>query len=422
MSLARCLLATALLTSPLLAHAALPTLEPEPGLNAHVEQDGESYRLQQPDGSWIELQIPDEDIGNPPRFSVEDYDFDGRADLAISVAAGMVNENYHLYLYRPALKRYELLPMPAETLIGSLSCSGFSGLERKVEERALYSHCRSGPRWYYDALRFDDHGQPWLYKTLQVQDDYSPDYPYLFFPLFEKTFDIQGKVVASRAMNDDNQVQTWTVPAARLYLYQQPDQASRSQAYLIQGDVCEVLARKEQWLQIRYASRKGPLERWISLDQAYDLHQRYSAAPHPDGVKLSVSDFSEPTEPLFSLGLSADRPLKLEHAEVHLLFTAADGNQSSHRLYAANHEVELNAGEGYPLDDNYIERRDGQYLIYHADEQQQDAYVPFFPALAPGRYRVRVVLTDPGLTAPVYAAEEVLIDYPPAIAEQASTP
>ncbi|WP_256203139.1 hypothetical protein [Pseudomonas sp. ML96] len=421
MPLARCLLATALLASPLLAHANLPTLEPEPGLQAHGEQNGERYRLQQPDGSWIELSIPDEDIGNPPRFSVEDYDFDGHADLAISVAAGMVNENYRLYLYRPAQRRYEFLPMP-ETLIGSLSCSGFSGLERKVEERALYSHCRGGPRWYYDALRFDDHGQPWLYKTLQVQDDYSPDYPYLFFPLFEKTFDPQGQVLASRAMNDDGQPQTWTVPATRLYLYQQPDESSRSKAYLIQGDVCEVLARKEQWLRIRYASKKGPLERWISLDQAYDLHQRLSAAPHPDGLQLSASDFSDPASPLFSLGLNAKRSFTLEHAEVHLLFTAADGTQSSHRLYAANHRIELKPGEGYTLDDNYIEQRGGQYLIYHADEQQQDAYVPFFPELAPGRYRVRVALTDPGLAAPLYTSEEVLIDYPPAIAEPTSTP
>ena len=86
-----------------------------------------------------------------------------------------------------------------ETLIDRINCSGFSGLARNLKERALYSNCRSGPRWYYDAFRFDEQGQPWLYKTLQVQDDYSPDYPYVFFPLFEKTFDQQGKVVASRA-------------------------------------------------------------------------------------------------------------------------------------------------------------------------------------------------------------------------------
>ncbi|MEO4046655.1 hypothetical protein AAFN46_06125 [Pseudomonas sp. CAU 1711] len=416
MPLVRHLLASALLAAPLLSHANLPILEPEPGLQAHVQQDGDSYRLQQPDGSWIELEIPEANE-TAPRFEVADYDFDGHNDLGISMAAGMVNEVYNLYLYRPTQRRYEFLALP-ETLVDRLGCSGFCGLERKPEERALYSSCRSGPRWYYDAFRFDAKGQPWLYKTLQVQEDYSPDYPYLFFPLFEKTFDIRGKVVASRAIDDDNRPQTWTVPTARLYLYQQPHEASRSKAYLIQGDVCEVLARRGQWLQIRYASRKGALERWVSLDQAYDLHRRYSAAPHPDGATLGMADFSDPAYPNFNLGLSADRPLTLEHAEVHLLFTASDGTEYSHRLYAVHHPITLSANESAMLDDNFIEHRDGQFVVYHADERGQDAHVPFFPKLVPGRYRVRAVLTDAHLSAPIYSAQEVLVDYPPAIAEK----
>ena len=58
---------------------------------------------------------------------------------------------------------------------------------------------------------------------------------------------------------------------------------------------------------------------------------------------------------LFSLSLHASRQITLKHVEVHLLFTAADGSRSSHRLYAANHRVELQAGADYLLDDNYIE-------------------------------------------------------------------
>ncbi|HSX71578.1 MAG TPA: hypothetical protein VLF16_11660, partial [Pseudomonas sp.] len=205
MSLVRRLLAASLLLTPLVAYANLPTLEPEPGTTARVERDGERYLLLQADGSRIELEIPEANEAEP-RFEVEDYDFDGHDDLGVSLSAGMVNQVYHLYLYRPAQRRFELLTMP-ETLIDRLNCSGFWGLERKVEERALYSSCRSGPRWYHDAFRFD-RGRPWLYKTLQVQDDYSPDYPYLFFPLFEKTFDPQGEVVASRAIDDDGEPQT----------------------------------------------------------------------------------------------------------------------------------------------------------------------------------------------------------------------
>jgi len=101
-----------------------------------------------------------------------------------------------------------------------------------------------------------------------VRHDYDPDAP-VFFAVFEKNLDPEGNIIASRALDDDDRPLTWTVPSSRLYLHQRPDHASRSKAYLIEGDVCDVLDQQGNWLLIRYASRKGPLERWVSLDQAY---------------------------------------------------------------------------------------------------------------------------------------------------------
>lgn len=400
-----------LLLLPTCALAELPSLEPQPGLHAQVLQQGERYFMQQPDGSRLELAIPEGNDVEAPSFDVDDYDFDGHPDLAIRVPVGMVNSVYSLYLYRPALRRFELLLMPP-TLLDRANCSELSELQPRQDERALYSHCRSGPRWYYDAYRFDDSGTPWLYKTLQVSNDYGQNYPYVFFPIFEKTLDPQGKVVASRALDDDDQPLTWTVPTPRLYLHERPDEASRSKAYLIQGDACEVLDQRENWLLIRYASRKGPIERWVSLDEAYDLHRDYSGAPHPDGVTLDMSDFSAVDDVPFTLSLGAI-PTTLYQAEVHLIFVAQDGTSRSHRLYRIEHS--LDASEDALLDDNYIERRDGRFVIYHADSQGNDAYVPFFPDLPAGRYRVRAVLTDPALSAPVYSQQEVEMDYPPAL-------
>lgn len=258
-----------LLLLPTLALADLPHFEPEPGQHAQVQQQGERYVLQQPDGTRLELDIPEGNEVEAPSFYVEDYDFDGHLDLAIRVPVGMVNSVYHLYLYRPAERRFELLQLPPE-LSERANCSQLSELQPNLDERALYSHCRSGPRWYHDAYRFDDAGVPWLYKTLQVNHAYDPDAP-VFFPLFEKTLDPQGRIIASRALDDDDQPRTWTVPNARLYLHQRPDATSRTKAYLIEGDVCEVLDQQGNWLLIRYASRKGPLERWVSLGEAYGL-------------------------------------------------------------------------------------------------------------------------------------------------------
>lgn len=256
-----------LLLLPFFAAAELPEFEPEPGLRSLVEKHGERYVLLQPDGNPLALSIPEGNEIEAPSFEVDDYDFDGHPDLAIRVPVGMVNSVYHLYLYRPVLRRFERLHMPSE-LMERANCSELSQLQPDKAQRALYSHCRSGPRWYYDAYRFDESGAPWLYKTLHVRHDYDPDAP-VFFPVFEKTLDPQGRIIASRALDDGDQPLTWTVPAPRLHLHERPEETSRSKAYLIAGDVCEVLDQQGRWLQIRYASRKGPLERWVSLDEAY---------------------------------------------------------------------------------------------------------------------------------------------------------
>lgn len=256
-----------LLLLPCFAAAELPEFEPEPGLRSLVEKHGEHYVLLQPDGNPLALSIPEGNEIEAPSFEVDDYDFDGHPDLAIRVPVGMVNSAYHLYLYRPVLRRFERLHMPAE-LMERVNCSELSQLQPDKEQRALYSHCRSGPRWYYDAYRFDESGAPWLYKTLHVRHAYDPDAP-VFFPVFEKTLDPQGRIIASRALDDGDQPLTWTVSAPRLHLHERPEETSRSKAYLIAGDVCEVLDQQGRWLQIRYASRKGPLERWVSLDEAY---------------------------------------------------------------------------------------------------------------------------------------------------------
>lgn len=409
-----------LLLLPSFALAALPDFEPEPGLRVQVEKQGEHYFLQQPDGSRLALSIPEGNDSEAPSFEIGDYNFDDHHDLAIRVSVGMVNSAYHLYLYQPTLRRFEILYMPSE-LMERVNCSWLSELHPNKEQRALYSHCRSGPGWYYDAYRFDAAGTPWLYKTLYLSHDYHPDYPYVFFPVFERTLDRQGKVVASRTLDENDQQQTWIVPSPRLYLHGRPDVASRSKAYLIKGDVCEVLDQQGNWLHISYHSRKGPLERWISLNEAYDLHQFLSSAPHPDGLSLSMADFSQADYPNFSLGL-AGMPVALRHAEVHLLLNKDDGTRYSHRLYAFHHNIEPNERGGALLDDNFIENHDGRFVIYHPNEQGEDAFVPFFPQLPPGQYRVRAALTAPALTAPVFSDEEVLIDYPPQIAEKHRTP
>ncbi|MNT91984.1 hypothetical protein D3C72_2331750 [compost metagenome] len=69
------------------------------------------------------------------------------------------------------------------------------------------------------------------------------------------------------------------------------------------------------------------------------------------------------------------------------------------------------------LDDNPIEKRDGQFVIYH-DNDGQDAYPLFFPPdLMPGKYRVRPIITDPGFGNFIYGENEIELEYPPKLAD-----
>jgi hypothetical protein len=264
----------ALLAGPAVAatDTPLPALHPAPGVYASLSRDAHGgYILHQPDGRLMRLALP---VGNPnagpPIFTTGDFNFDGHQDFSISIAVGMVNANTYLYLYLPAKRAYRRLEVPKD-VVDRMTCKGLgdlADLEPKPGEKTLYSNCRSGPLWYYDALRFDAGDRLWLYK--QLQGPFSPlSYPNLSFELIEVTFDQQGKIVAKRPTGTDGSPVPWTVPRDRVDLYAAPDATSRTKAYLIAGNKTEMIGIKGRWLRIRYQSRKGPLDRWVSLDKVY---------------------------------------------------------------------------------------------------------------------------------------------------------
>ncbi|MCR1825695.1 FG-GAP repeat protein [Ectopseudomonas oleovorans] len=84
----------------------------------------------------MELSIPEGNDAEPPSFAVEDYDFDDHPDLAIRVPAGMVNSAHHVYLYRPALRRFEQLQIPP-ALMERVNCAWLSELQPNNDENRL---------------------------------------------------------------------------------------------------------------------------------------------------------------------------------------------------------------------------------------------------------------------------------------------
>lgn len=113
--------------------------------------------------------------------------------------------------------------------------------------------------------------------------------------------------------------------------------------------------------------------------------------------------------------------MELSYAELHLLFTSADGQQTTHKLYDLFNKT-IEPGKSETLDDNPVQKRDGQYVIYHP-VGDEDAYSPFFPqGLPAGKYRIRPVVTGPNLKAPIYGRDEIEMDYPPRLPDSLIDP
>ncbi|MCX8999389.1 hypothetical protein NOF55_19975 [Rhizobiaceae bacterium BDR2-2] len=397
-------------------------LTPEPGISARVEKRGGDYVLVQPDGRRLTL-MTQEDIdaqGTSPFFDEEDYDYDGHPDLAVGLPAGMVDIGYGLYLYDSGSKSYAMFDVP-DAVADRQNCGGFWSIERLPERKAIYSTCRGGARWHHDVLRIEPDRSVWIVEQSRVPED-AVDWPYFSKPMRSVSYDRRGNILSEDVISPEEREEVWDVPVERLALYSAPQETARTRAYLIRGDVAIILAfRGDDWMKIAYNGRKDRIERWVSLKDAYDLAARYDPQqPPPAPLALSAADYSGNTEDpdyyrnLFTLSLDnrGQGDIRIGHGEIHLIFTGPDGKSVPHKLYDIG-DFTLTPGQSRLLDDNVIEKHGETHVIFHGSSAG-DGYVPFFPpGLAPGRYTVRPVLTDPDLSGPLYAKEEIPIDYPP---------
>lgn len=400
-------------------------LSPEPGVSARIEKQGPDYVLIQPDGASLPLLSEDDvEEGAGPDFDALDYDFDGHPDVSLSLRAGMVNLAYAIWRYDPGAKAYVPFEVP-ESIQERQNCKGLWHVERLVARRTLRSSCRGGPRWHADLLRVEPGGVMWLAgQTREPEETFQ--WPYFGKPALGVMYDRQGTVLTEAVLpsGDGGAPAQWQVPVPRLALYSAPDEQAVTPGYLVEGDRTTLLAfRGEAWMQIGYEGKAGRIVRWVSLKDAYDLARRYDASAAPLApLTLWAMDYRDAVdEPdyyrnLFTLLVDhkGESDIDIYGAEIHLIFTGADGASTVHKLYDLS-TLSLKPGETRTLDDNPIERHDERHVIFHAAEEGQ-AYVPFFPpGLAPGRYRVRPVLTAPSLPGPVYARDPIEIDYPPTL-------
>lgn len=409
---------------PLFLHAA-------PGVSARVEKQDGDYVLIQPQGQRTIL-LSKYDLVNTtgpvregygPFFEIEDYDYDGHPDLSVGLYSGMVNIGHVIYLYDPETTLYIPFEIPEE-VASQQNCAGFWHIERLVSRKAIKNACRSAARWHYDILQIEPDRSIWISEQ-SVIPDIAIDWPYFGKPMRSITYDRHGNVLHETTLRDGSEPNpdaTWVVPVTPLTLYSAPETHAATRAYLIEGDKTVMLAFEgDNWMKIAYEGKKGRIERWVSLEDAYDLRTHYNPQ-QPSSTSLTLwtidggdsSNDPDNSHKVFTLLIDnkGEHEISIRFGEIHLIFTEPDGTSMVHKLYNLP-AFTLKPGQRTVLDDNFIEQRDNRYVIFHGSASAPD-YVPFFPPdMVPGSYRVRPVLTSPDLPGPIYTKMEIDIRYPP---------
>ncbi|MDQ1882922.1 hypothetical protein RA180_02810 [Aeromonas salmonicida] len=232
------------------------------GTKIEIRKENECYYLVPAGKDKQRLKCIDDDLQSD--IIIQDLNFDGYKDIAITNYLGMVNNVFYVFLYEHVNTAFKELKI-ADLATPKSACGDLYNLVVQLDDLSLVSSCRSGPVWYYDTYRYNDQGEIWLYKTTEYQIQNSEIDT---FPLYEHTFNQKGEKLDTVAIDFDGKKILWSVTSEKVFLYSSPEKTSKTKAYLIHNDKVEILAQKDDWIKIRFASRKGPLIRWLYLPEA----------------------------------------------------------------------------------------------------------------------------------------------------------
>lgn len=222
---------------------------------------------------WFDANVDDGE--GDVQLRSDDYNFDGRPDLAVSAMLGQVNEAVWVFVFDPAQRRFHALAAPTRPTV---QCEGFFNLVADQQQRSLTSSCRGGPMWYADVYRYDAGGRLYVWRTQQriespqiqaLLDSGSEDgMPLSVWPMY----DPRGVKVASEigtTLEEPMPVQLH-VQVRRLPLYATPT-ATVTKRYLVRGDQADALdvSADGTRLQVRYRSAgRSDSVGWIEVDAA----------------------------------------------------------------------------------------------------------------------------------------------------------
>ncbi|MBZ6074020.1 XAC2610-related protein [Aeromonas schubertii] len=232
--------------------------------NIDIKKDNNCYYLLVAGKEKASLRCVDDELQSD--VIIKDFNFDGYKDIAITNYLGMVNTAFYVFLYDHMNAAFNELKI-ANYKMPASACGDLYNLAARTDDLSLVSSCREGPVWYYDTYRYNTRGELWIYKTTEYQFQNSAIET---FPLYEHTFSQKGDKLDTVAIDFDGNKILWSVTSEKAFLYSSPEKTSKTKAYLIHNDKVEILEQKNDWVKIRFASRKGPLVRWLYLPEAIE--------------------------------------------------------------------------------------------------------------------------------------------------------
>lgn len=418
----------------------------KPGLRAVVTVDGATQqRVSVRVGKGAPQEIARLDDEAVDVFETPDIDHDGYRDLVIGQSGGGGQVQARLFLYRPKEGKFREIAHPAPL---ASPCHQFVNPVFDAAKAAFSVGCRygadsNGTEDY--ALRPDGTARPVRWTTQALFD--------LEDSAFELTygFNEDGTVARIQIDGDDSPLDgDSSVPFDRLDLYDAPDVKALSTRTAKAGERLDVIALRPQWLQVRVAGASADAPpAWVRYaDLKIDKH-RYAPAPRTPTSGLMLSVYGHLGTTLYEAGGRftlhvtnlGPEPARLQSPRIWLLFIDAQDRRTLQPLYQrppvtlAAPAVAAAAAQASPAyadnadrpaaptgprhvadwaDDPVLWRPDGNGGFEYQVSAGNGQYVPFFPDLAPGRYRLVVALTDPAAaTSPVYSnAIEVDLPFP----------
>lgn len=418
----------------------------KPGLRAVVTVDGATQqRVSVRVGKGAPQEIARLDDEAVDVFETPDIDHDGYRDLVIGQSGGGGQVQARLFLYRPKEGKFREIAHPAPL---ASPCHQFVNPVFDAAKAAFSVGCRygadsNGTEDY--ALRPDGTARPVRWTTQALFD--------LEDSAFELTygFNEDGTVARIQIDGDDSPLDgDSSVPFDRLDLYDAPDVKALSTRTAKAGERLDVIALRPQWLQVREAGASADAPpAWVRYaDLKIDKH-RYAPAPRTPTSGLMLSVYGHLGTTLYEAGGRftlhvtnlGPESARLQSPRIWLLFIDAQDRRTLQPLYQrppvtlAAPAVAAAAAQTSPAyadnadrpaaptgprhvadwaDDPVLWRPDGNGGFEYQVSAGNGQYVPFFPDLAPGRYRLVVALTDPAAaTGPVYSnAIEVDLPFP----------